>query len=157
KSEIISSVLPTIHHGQSIIDRKSEFQGHLASICHQKQVQMVVNKLKENNKINSAKHNIVAYRLETGNGKVIGDSFDDGEHQAGGQDASLNIIIFSRWTRETWWWWLFGNILLGPDRFKHINSCTRDILEEHGYLQHKVWFFFSYMFIYVRNKKNYKC
>ncbi|ESO07062.1 hypothetical protein HELRODRAFT_135638, partial [Helobdella robusta] len=124
--------LPTIHHGQSIIDRKSEFQGHLASICHQKQVQMVVNKLKENNKINSAKHNIVAYRLETGDGKVIGDSFDDGEHQAVGRmlhvleqiDARNVMVVVIRW---------FGNILLGPDRFKPINTCTGDILEEHGY------------------------
>ena len=39
------------------------------------------------------------------------------------------IVVVSRW---------YGGIHLGPDRFKHINNCTRQILEENGYQREKV-------------------
>lgn len=34
------------------------------------------------------------------------------------------VVVVSRW---------YGGILLGPDRFKHINNCARNILVEEGY------------------------
>ena len=34
------------------------------------------------------------------------------------------LVVVSRW---------YGGILLGPDRFKHINNCARNILVEEGY------------------------
>ena len=40
------------------------------------------------------------------------------------------IFIFMKFYR-------YGGILLGPDRFKHINECCRQILEEHGYVDVK--------------------
>lgn len=44
-------------------------------------------------------------------------------------DARNVMVVVSRW---------YGGILLGPDRFKHINNCTRHILQQHNYLSDKV-------------------
>lgn len=35
------------------------------------------------------------------------------------------LVVVSRW---------YGGILLGPDRFKHINNCARNVLVEHDYV-----------------------
>lgn len=43
-------------------------------------------------------------------------------------DARNVFVVVSRW---------FGGILLGPDRFKHINNAAREILEECGYIDKK--------------------
>ncbi|TRY91914.1 hypothetical protein DNTS_029632 [Danionella cerebrum] len=39
-------------------------------------------------------------------------------------DVSNVLVVVSRW---------YGGILLGPDRFKHINNCARNILLQEGY------------------------
>lgn len=39
-------------------------------------------------------------------------------------DVRNVVVVVSRW---------YGGILLGPDRFKHINNCARNILVEEGY------------------------
>ncbi|ESO02625.1 hypothetical protein HELRODRAFT_65701, partial [Helobdella robusta] len=136
-SELLVSELPPIYDGRIITDRKSEFQGHLAPVYHIKQVHMVVNKLKENKKIADATHNIIAYRIDSDIGGKNSGSYDDGEHHAGNRmlhlleqmDAKNVLVVVSRW---------YGGIHLGPDRFRHINACTKDLLEEHGYMRQKV-------------------
>lgn len=40
-------------------------------------------------------------------------------------DVRNVMVVVSRW---------YGGILLGPDRFKHINNCARNILVEEGYI-----------------------
>lgn len=60
------------------------------------------------------------------------DCEDDGETAAGGRLLHLMeilnvrnvMVVVSRW---------YGGILLGPDRFKHINNCARNILVERNY------------------------
>nr|XP_058896908.1 protein IMPACT isoform X1 [Kogia breviceps] len=60
------------------------------------------------------------------------DCEDDGETAAGGRLLHLMeilnvrnvMVVVSRW---------YGGILLGPDRFKHINNCARNILVEKNY------------------------
>ncbi len=55
----------------------------------------------------------------------------DGETAAGSRLAHLLevmgardvLVVVSRW---------FGGVLLGADRFKHINNCARDLLEGAG-------------------------
>ena len=42
------------------------------------------------------------------------------------------MVVVSRW---------YGGIHLGPDRFKHINNCTRSILDKCGYIKEKVIYF----------------
>lgn len=54
--------LPPIKHGNTITDRRSTFQPHLAPVVTPRQVKMVLGKLYENKKIASATHNIYAYR-----------------------------------------------------------------------------------------------
>lgn len=128
--------LPPIHHGEFVKDRKSVFQGHLAPVSHQKQVDMVLNKLKENKKIAAATHNIIAYRIQCGRDSFVTGCFDDGEIHAGSRmlhllnivDARNVLVIVTRW---------YGGVHLGPDRFKHINNCTRVLLESHGYVKDK--------------------
>uniref|UniRef100_A0A4W3HCH0 Impact RWD domain protein n=1 Tax=Callorhinchus milii TaxID=7868 RepID=A0A4W3HCH0_CALMI len=60
------------------------------------------------------------------------DCEDDGETAAGGRllhlmqilDVRNVMVVVSRW---------YGGILLGPDRFKHINNSARNILVNEGY------------------------
>lgn len=125
--------LPPIKHGNTITDRRSTFQPHLAPVVTPRQVKMVLEKLYENKKIASATHNIYAYRIycEDKN-SFLQDCEDDGETAAGGRllhllqilDVRNVMVVVSRW---------YGGILLGPDRFKHINNCARNILVEEGY------------------------
>lgn len=129
--------LPEIFHGEKLIDRKSVFQGHLAAVTHRQQVDMVLDKLKEDRKIAAATHNIIAYRIESGrSGSFMSGCADDGEIHAGSRmlhlldimDARNVLVIVTRW---------YGGVHLGPDRFKHINNCTRNMLDAHGYVRDK--------------------
>lgn len=125
--------LPPIKHGNTITDRRSTFQPHCAPVVTPGQVKMVLEKLYENKKIASATHNIYAYRIYCGDKhSFMQDCEDDGETAAGGRllhllqilDVRNVMVVVSRW---------YGGILLGPDRFKHINNCARNILVEEGY------------------------
>ncbi|KAK3533276.1 hypothetical protein QTP70_014309 [Hemibagrus guttatus] len=127
--------LPVIKHGEAITDRRSTFQPHLALVVTPKQVQRVLDKLYENKKIASATHNIYAYRIYCEDKNTfLQDCEDDGETAAGGRllhllqilDVKNVLVVVSRW---------YGGILLGPDRFKHINNCARDILIQEGFAE----------------------
>uniref|UniRef100_A0A8C6ZTN9 Impact RWD domain protein n=1 Tax=Nothoprocta perdicaria TaxID=30464 RepID=A0A8C6ZTN9_NOTPE len=126
--------LPLIQHGNPITDRRSTFQAHLAPVVTPKQVKRVLEKLYENKKIASATHNIYAYRIYCEDKQTfLQDCEDDGETAAGGRLLHLMqilnvhnvLVVVSRW---------YGGILLGPDRFKHINNCARTILVECNYV-----------------------
>ncbi|KAL7855252.1 hypothetical protein SRHO_G00174420 [Serrasalmus rhombeus] len=127
--------LPPIKHGEAVTDRRSTFQSHLAPVVTPKQVQRVIDKLYENKKIASATHNIYAYRIYCEDKNTfLQDCEDDGETAAGGRllhllqilDVRNVLVVVSRW---------YGGILLGPDRFKHINNCARNILVQEGYTE----------------------
>lgn len=129
---------PAISHGECITDRKSTFQPHLAPIFHKSQIKLVIEKLYENKKIANATHNILAFRIVRHDPHPIVQQGcdDDGETHAGSRmlhllkilDVENVMVVVSRW---------YGGILLGADRFKHINSCTRSILEQRGYIKEK--------------------
>lgn len=125
-----------IAHGESITDRKSVFQGHCAAVYKAEHVEQFLDKLKENRKIETAFHNMWAYRIDKNDPKaksvgksasIIQDCDDDGEQAAGGRLLSLlqilnavNVmVVVTRW---------YGGIQLGPARFKHINNAARDAL-----------------------------
>ncbi|OWF48806.1 protein IMPACT-like isoform X1 [Mizuhopecten yessoensis] len=126
---------PPINSGEPIVDRRSTFQGHLAPVVHKKQVKQILDTLYQNKKIANATHNIYAYRICQG-GTVYQGCEDDGETNAGSRmlhllqilDSDNVMVVVSRW---------YGGILLGPDRFKHINNAARGLLEEHGYIKSK--------------------
>uniref|UniRef100_A0A673WH00 Impact N-terminal domain-containing protein n=1 Tax=Salmo trutta TaxID=8032 RepID=A0A673WH00_SALTR len=56
------------------------------------------------------------------------DREDDGDTTAGGQLLHLLQVLCSVWLSR----W-YGGILLGPDRFQHINNSARNILVQEGY------------------------
>ncbi|XP_071371677.1 protein IMPACT [Centroberyx affinis] len=125
--------IPPIQHGTTITDRRSTFQPHLAPVVTPRQIKAVLDKLYENKKIASATHNIYAYRIYCEDKQsFMQDCEDDGETAAGGRllhllqilDVRNVMVVVSRW---------YGGILLGPDRFKHINNCARNILVQEGY------------------------
>ncbi|XP_075825387.1 protein IMPACT isoform X2 [Microtus pennsylvanicus] len=124
---------PPVDHGVPITDRRSTFQAHVAPVVCPQQVKMVLAKLYENKKIASATHNIYAYRIYCEDKQTfLQDCEDDGETAAGGRLLHLMeilnvknvMVVVSRW---------YGGILLGPDRFKHINNCARNILVEKNF------------------------
>ena len=123
-----------IAHGEPLVDRKSTFQAHLAKVESMNDVFHVLDTLKQNKKIESASHNIWAYRIENNPGGIImHDCDDDGENNAGSRLLKLLeilnvknvLVVVSRW---------YGGILLGADRFKHINNVARDLLEQNNYI-----------------------
>ncbi|XP_072113693.1 protein IMPACT [Mobula birostris] len=125
--------IPPMAHGEPITDRRSTFQAHLAPVVMLKQVKLCLQKLYENKKIASATHNIYAYRICCEDKRTfLQDCEDDGETAAGGRllhlmqilDVRNVLVVVSRW---------YGGILLGPDRFKHINNCARNLLVDEGY------------------------
>lgn len=133
---------PVIAHGESVVDRKSVFQGHCAAISRVEHVDIFLSKLKENKKIENAFHNMWAYRIDKSDpnthmaGKsasIMQDCDDDGEQAAGGRLLNLlqilNVVnvmvVVTRW---------YGGIQLGPARFKHINNAARDSLVKGGFV-----------------------
>ncbi|XP_014668504.1 PREDICTED: protein IMPACT-like isoform X2 [Priapulus caudatus] len=127
--------VPAILHGEPFVDRKSTFQAHLSSVSDLNQVKKVMITLLANKKIAHATHNIMAYRLfDAAKSSFLQDCDDDGETAAGGRllhllqilDVRDVMVVVSRW---------YGGVLLGPDRFKHINNCARGILQQHGYVR----------------------
>ena len=57
---ILKPDAPEIISGETIVDRKSIFQGHLAYVETEEEVKKVLQTLKENRKIARATHNIMA-------------------------------------------------------------------------------------------------
>lgn len=68
----------------------------------------VLTKLKTNKKINNAKHNMFAYRIQKKTGKgttILQDCDDDGEAHAGGRmlhllqilDQKNTLVVVTRW------------------------------------------------------------
>ncbi|BFZ12968.1 hypothetical protein BsWGS_16006 [Bradybaena similaris] len=131
-----SEPCPEIVHGDTITDRKSTFQAHLAFVSDKNQVHVVLNQLLDNKKIANATHNMFAYRIMAESGVTYQGCDDDGETHAGSRmlhllqimDVKNVLVVVSRW---------YGGILLGSDRFKHINNCTRQILEANGFHRDK--------------------
>lgn len=128
-------LLSRIYHGESLVDRKSVFQAHVAAIYNPDEASEIVSILKQDRKISRATHNIIAYRVvsdsSSGPPIVYADNDDDGEHGAGPKLAELLsligaqnvIVVVSRW---------YGGIQLGPDRFKHIANVARTAIEHCG-------------------------
>jgi len=124
---------PDIQSSDALVDRKSVFVAHVATVTSVDQVQAVRRRLLQNKKIAKATHNILAYRIQHDTGVIAQDNDDDGETAAGGRllhllqilDVTNVVVIVSRW---------YGGIQLHADRFKDINNCARQALETFGYL-----------------------
>lgn len=141
--DLSSSIPPSIPEGleiieaEPIVDRKSAFVGRACRITDPSQVPLILAHLMSDKRIARAAHPIInAWRCQVG-GVLHQDNDDDGETAAGGRLAHLlqilevnNVLVVV--TRY------FGGILLGPDRFKHINQAARNALELGGFLDNNV-------------------
>lgn len=118
--------------GEPITDRKSTFQAHAAHVSSEAQINWFMRKLLENPKVARASHNVMAYRIEKSPNTFLHDNNDDGEKGASSRlmhllqilDARDVVVVVSRW---------YGGILLGADRFKHINNCARQLIVSAGF------------------------
>ncbi|KAG1693684.1 hypothetical protein DVH05_023086 [Phytophthora capsici] len=124
-------IAPLIVHGTTIVDRKSTFIAHACPVKSVEDVRSFLALLLDDRKIERAIHNMLAYRII---GEfTVKDNDEDGEHGAGSKLSNLlellkaeNVaVVVTRW---------YGGIKLGPDRFKHINACARQVLEDNGFL-----------------------
>eukprot|EP00921_Rhytidocystis_pertsovi_P017002 GHVQ01026775.1.p1 GENE.GHVQ01026775.1~~GHVQ01026775.1.p1 ORF type:complete len:235 (+),score=14.41 GHVQ01026775.1:539-1243(+) len=131
-----------IYSGDTIVDRKSVFQGHVASVTTKDEVQDVIATLENVPKISRSTHNMTAFRIRSSqlcadkSPTLYQDNDSDGENGAGHRLQHLlelnkleNVFVMvSRW---------YGGIQLGPDRFKHINNAARQALISSGILAPK--------------------
>lgn len=109
---------------EPIVDRKSTFVAFAKRVDTVEDVRRAFEQLTKDKKIQRSSHNMRAYRIKKGD-IVYQDCDDDGETAAGGRmlhllnvmDVSNVFVVCSRW---------FGGSHIGPSRFKHINSATRD-------------------------------
>lgn len=119
-----------------IIDRKSVFVGRAIEVHSEEHARILIQDLLLDKRISRATHNISAWRIEVAPEIYSQNCDDDGESAAGGRVLHLlNItkvrnvlVVVTRW---------YGGIHLGPDRFKHINSCARNALVAGGFLVEK--------------------
>ena len=120
--------VPAIVRGEALCDRKSKFVAFAAVVHSEADVAAVLESLLADRKVAAATHNMVAYRYRAADGTVVAQRDDDGESGAGDKMLYVltacreveTLVVVTRW---------YGGIHLGNDRFKHIVSLTRDIIE----------------------------
>lgn len=125
-----------VHTQQPVVVSKSTFVAHACACETTDDVEGFLELLLNNRRIATATHNIMAFRVETPAGGLLADCDDNGEAGAGRQLLQLltatkarNVcVVVSRW---------FGGTLLGPDRFKIIVNCARELLVAHSFIADK--------------------
>ncbi|GAV29606.1 hypothetical protein PMKS-003107 [Pichia membranifaciens] len=118
-----------------ISDRKSTFVAFAIKVHTVDEAYRRFSDLMEDSKCRRANHAMRAWRIkDEQTGARYQDCDDDGETAAGGRmlhlmtimDAWDVMVVCCRW---------FGGVHIGPDRFKHINSATRDVLLKGNFVQ----------------------
>lgn len=116
-----------------ITEKKSIFLARVAPVSSPAEARsFVAHLLATDKKAARATHNITAWRIRGANGATYQDCDDDGETAAGGRVLHLMqlmdvwdvMVVVTRW---------YGGILLGPDRFRIINTAAREALVLGGY------------------------
>lgn len=116
-----------------ITEKKSIFLARVAPVSSPAQAkQYVSHLLATDKKAARATHNMTAWRIRGPNDTSYQDCDDDGETAAGGRILHLMqlmdvwnvMVVVTRW---------YGGILLGPDRFRIINTAAREALVQGGF------------------------
>lgn len=116
-----------------ITEKKSIFLARVAAVTSPAQAKSYVHHLlSTDKKAARATHNITAWRIRGPNETSYQDCDDDGETAAGGRILHLMqlmdvwdvMVVVTRW---------YGGVLLGPDRFRIINTAAREALLLGGY------------------------
>jgi len=112
----------------ALTEKKSVFLARVAPVSSPAQArQYVAHLLATDKKAARATHNMTAWRIKGPNDTSYQDCDDDGETAAGSRMLHLMqlmdvwnvMVIVTRW---------YGGILLGPDRFRIINTAAREAL-----------------------------
>lgn len=116
-----------------ITEKKSVFLARVAPVSSPDQAkQYVAHLLTTDKKAAKATHNMTAWRIKGPNDTSYQDCDDDGETAAGGRMLHLMqlmdvwnvMVVVTRW---------YGGIHLGPDRFRIINTASREALVLGGF------------------------
>lgn len=117
----------------SLTEKKSIFLARVAPVSSPAQAKSYIKHLlATDKKAAKATHNISAWRIRGENGATYQDCDDDGETAAGGRLLHLMqlmdvwdvMVVVTRW---------YGGVLLGPDRFRIINTAAREALALGGW------------------------
>jgi hypothetical protein len=112
----------------ALTEKKSVFLARVAPVSSPAQAkQFVVHLLATDKKAARATHNMTAWRIKGPNDTSFQDCDDDGETAAGSRMLHLMqlmdvwdvMVVVTRW---------YGGVLLGPDRFRIINTAAREAL-----------------------------
>ncbi|KAH8731907.1 impact family protein [Phaeosphaeriaceae sp. PMI808] len=112
----------------ALTEKKSIFLARVAFVSSPAQAkQYVAHFLATDKKAARATHNMTAWRIKGPNDTSYQDCDDDGETAAGSRMLHLMqlmdvwnvMVVVTRW---------YGGILLGPDRFRIINTAAREAL-----------------------------
>lgn len=112
----------------ALTEKKSIFLARVAPVTSPAQArQYVAHLLATDKKVARATHNMTAWRIKGLNETSYQDCDDDGETAAGSRMLHLMqlmdvwdvMVVVTRW---------YGGILLGPDRFRIINTAAREAL-----------------------------
>ncbi|KAF1941058.1 UPF0029-domain-containing protein [Clathrospora elynae] len=112
----------------ALTEKKSVFLARVAPVSSPAQAQQyVAHLLATDKKAARASHNMTAWRIKGPNDTSYQDCDDDGETAAGSRMLHLMqlmdvwnvMVIVTRW---------YGGVLLGPDRFRIINTAAREAL-----------------------------
>lgn len=112
----------------ALTEKKSVFLARVAPVSSPAQArQYVAHLLATDKKAARATHNMTAWRIKGPNDTSYQDCDDDGETAAGSRMLHLMqlmdvwnvMVVVTRW---------YGGILLGPDRFRIINTAAREAL-----------------------------
>ncbi|KAF2852071.1 UPF0029-domain-containing protein [Plenodomus tracheiphilus IPT5] len=117
----------------ALVEKKSTFIARVAPVSSPVQAkQYVAHLLATDKKAARATHNMTAWRIKGPNDTSYQDCDDDGETAAGSRMLHLMqlmdvwdvMVVVTRW---------YGGILLGPDRFRIINTAAREALVLGGF------------------------
>lgn len=115
-----------------IVDRGSTFIGFACEVHSDAEVEERLQELRSVRRIARSTHSMCAWRIKNPDGTIIKDSDDDGETAAGSRMLHLMTLmdVWNCLVVDVRW---FGGIHLGPDRFKHINSTSREAMIRGGF------------------------
>lgn len=117
----------------ALTEKKSVFLARVAAVSSPNQAkQFVAHLLATDKKAARATHNMTAWRIKGPGDSSFQDCDDDGETAAGSRMLHLMqlmdvwnvVLVVTRW---------YGGILLGPDRFRIINTAAREALVLGGF------------------------
>jgi len=116
-----------------IVDRRSKYAVTSFPTTSEDDFVAKIKLLLKDKKFRQADHNIVAYRIKNGDGRILeykNDGYNSPSKEIGAGVLMLEImrkrqvenicVVVTRW---------YGGVHLGADRFKHVRDATIEILK----------------------------